>query len=427
MRPSTPISLRLKDVTLAQALTQLSRGLPNKENEPIHYYVMDGIVVITSAEAAARQLTTAFIDIRPIIVEMRKGFDAAYVNPWCFAGMTEDEIAKIPSGQKQQEAASRYTYPIVVEQIHRLITDVVDHDSWSETGIGYGSIGEEGGTLIVTTTARNIRRIRGVLDAFYKLAVSSNGQSTNALNVVPVGGGHITYADDLGIPEKTVTEYFNLRPLVDRLYTQAQSVEEDRFESTRGQILNRIDRLILDTVAPMSWRDDGGEIGSLRQLEWVMIVTHTPENIAKIRDILDCLNRATVANHFPSPAASAVAREPEVIRNDRLPDQTGEQVTAFINIHSLVKLWTDHLKNDNARGSVADLVSAITSSVAPPSWETQGARITQFGDLLVVTNTPKNVAAARKVLEDIYQAMSRGQFPSTSPSVFPDSQPSEQR
>src|SRR6201999_3081572 len=58
---------------------------------------------------------------------------------------------------------------------------------------------------------------------------------------------------------------------------------------TRQELVEQITKLITDTVAPESWRDSGGTIGSIRELQGQLIVTQTPENQKALVNLLEQL------------------------------------------------------------------------------------------------------------------------------------------
>jgi general secretion pathway protein D len=58
---------------------------------------------------------------------------------------------------------------------------------------------------------------------------------------------------------------------------------------TRTELIEQIVLLIQDTVAPDTWRDNGGTIGSVRDLGGQLIVTQTPENQGAVAALLEKL------------------------------------------------------------------------------------------------------------------------------------------
>jgi Flp pilus assembly secretin CpaC len=58
---------------------------------------------------------------------------------------------------------------------------------------------------------------------------------------------------------------------------------------TRQELVDAIIKLITETVAPDSWRDSGGSVGALRELQGQLIVTQTPENQRALVGLLEQL------------------------------------------------------------------------------------------------------------------------------------------
>jgi beta-lactamase regulating signal transducer with metallopeptidase domain len=61
---------------------------------------------------------------------------------------------------------------------------------------------------------------------------------------------------------------------------------------TRQEMVKSIIKLIEDTVATDSWKDNGGSVGALRELQGQLIVTQTPENHRDIVNLLDQLRES---------------------------------------------------------------------------------------------------------------------------------------
>ena len=54
-------------------------------------------------------------------------------------------------------------------------------------------------------------------------------------------------------------------------------------------MIDDIKKLITDTVAPDSWRDAGGTIGSIQELSGQLIVTQIADNHKKLQGVLEQL------------------------------------------------------------------------------------------------------------------------------------------
>ena len=60
-------------------------------------------------------------------------------------------------------------------------------------------------------------------------------------------------------------------------------------QPTRQDLVDSIVKLIEDTVSTDSWKDNGGTVGSLRELSGQLIVTQTPENQRNLVKLLEQL------------------------------------------------------------------------------------------------------------------------------------------
>jgi type II secretory pathway component GspD/PulD (secretin)/tetratricopeptide (TPR) repeat protein len=58
---------------------------------------------------------------------------------------------------------------------------------------------------------------------------------------------------------------------------------------TRQELVDAIIKLVTETVAPDSWRDSGGSVGAIRELQGQLIVTQTPENQGALVSLLEQL------------------------------------------------------------------------------------------------------------------------------------------
>lgn len=56
---------------------------------------------------------------------------------------------------------------------------------------------------------------------------------------------------------------------------------------TRERLVQAITKLIIDTVSTDSWKDHGGSVGALRELEGQLIITQTPENHKQVVQLLE--------------------------------------------------------------------------------------------------------------------------------------------
>jgi general secretion pathway protein D len=64
---------------------------------------------------------------------------------------------------------------------------------------------------------------------------------------------------------------------------------DDAAGGTRAELVDQIISLIQDTVASDTWRDNGGNVGTIRELSGQLIVTQTPENQRQLVRLLEQL------------------------------------------------------------------------------------------------------------------------------------------
>ena len=65
--------------------------------------------------------------------------------------------------------------------------------------------------------------------------------------------------------------------------------DEQNQQGGRNELVDQIVTLIQDIVDPESWRDNGGAVGSVRELSGQLIVTQTPKNLRALQALLEQL------------------------------------------------------------------------------------------------------------------------------------------
>jgi hypothetical protein len=105
----------------------------------------------------------------------------------------------------------------------------------------------------------------------------------------------VSSADDL--QKDTMTRVYDVRDLL-QAAAGAKRQPADGAPDKRFPLLVRpgqdaptageaaVTKLITATVAPASWRDNGGDVGSARMLAGQLIVTQTPENQEAVEDLI---------------------------------------------------------------------------------------------------------------------------------------------
>jgi len=80
-------------------------------------------------------------------------------------------------------------------------------------------------------------------------------------------------------PANVVTRVYDVRELALNLADPQQG------GLSREEAVNRIIRRV-QTIAPFSWKDFGGQVGSVRELSGQLIVTHTPAIQKRVAELL---------------------------------------------------------------------------------------------------------------------------------------------
>ena len=70
---------------------------------------------------------------------------------------------------------------------------------------------------------------------------------------------------------------------------QNQQQNQQNTGPTRQELVDSIIKLITDTISPDSWRDSGGSVGAIKELQGQLIVTQTPENQKALVNLLEQL------------------------------------------------------------------------------------------------------------------------------------------
>jgi type II secretory pathway component GspD/PulD (secretin) len=151
------------------------------------------------------------------------------------------------------------------------------------------------------------------------------------------------------------------------MFGGGQSMEQSASPGGREPADSLI-KLLQDTVSSESWKDNGGSLGSLRELSGQLVVTQTPENQRRISDVLDELRgdrgRMVIVRAYwlmlepenvPGIAPSAGGKELPVI-DDKLIDAKhlycAGQTMCFSG-------QTVHITSGRTRSIVTDLTPVV--------------------------------------------------------------------
>ena len=231
------------------------------------------------------------------------------------------------------------------------------------------------------------------------------------------------------VPPTRIGERYPARPVEGRATTSPAGGGDAPY--TREQLVDMFLTLIRETVDPDSWRDNGGTLGAIREIQGQLIVTQSEENQRQLAELLRQL-RETSAKMvtvradwvFLSPAdlrrlAKPLPGDPSLLAVDRaaldklLADGAASgfngQVTGF-------NAQTVHIASGPARTVVSEQTPVVGGGDNTAAYEPV-ASVVQAGLLLEVT--PVLTPDASSVMLDVQSVASDWKSPSARPATRP--------
>ena len=95
--------------------------------------------------------------------------------------------------------------------------------------------------------------------------------------------GVVTVSTAERLATKTVVRIYDIRPLVEFLATRVAPNEA----VSRQEIVDTVTKMIEDTIDTESWKDNGGSVGSLREILGLLVVEQLPSNQKRVQDLLE--------------------------------------------------------------------------------------------------------------------------------------------
>lgn len=154
---NTPVALRLRDVSFARLLRQVIESVAPPPSL-LDYTAREGVVTVTSKEAINQDVFSKVYDIRDLLIvltpievqnqefgQVQQAGRGSAQNPFQGGGGSSPEDLE----DQQQE---------LLDDLVELMEQTITPDSWISAG-GNGSVNDFNGTLIVTQTDENHRRI----------------------------------------------------------------------------------------------------------------------------------------------------------------------------------------------------------------------------------------------------------------------------
>ncbi len=178
-----------------------------------------------------------------------------------------------------------------------------------------------------------------------------------------------------------------------------------------------VTNLLTSGVAPKTWDENGGNLGKMYQIGDVLVVIQTPDNLAEVNKVFDCLRRAITANYFAktdSITRAAVKTDMRIIYVDD-SGVGGEIETEYINLSPLISIFSDGQSPRNpsppsSENIVETICQILIDRVDADSWNANGGStgsLRTVRSVLVVTQTPRNLAKVRTALMTLYESALR--------------------
>ena len=164
---------------------------------------------------------------------------------------------------------------------------------------------ELNGVLAITQTPENLTAIRRLLDGLHRSI------STNDFPLIPTTSPSAGNSRRAPASTQPVTECFNIRPLVDELRMRKGSTTSQAASTQTAVDANPIFNivpLLTDSIDPASWNDEASDTrdrpGMISEINGILVVTQSPENLQAVRRALEKLHEGLRAKNRRSGPTS---------------------------------------------------------------------------------------------------------------------------
>ncbi len=169
IEPGNPITLSLANVPADKALRLILDQLGG-DLVPLSFTIDDGVVTISTTENINKNTNIRVYDIRDLLVQAANFNDAPDFDLVTITkGNQDKQLGQGGGGGGNQASLFKQgantvaTRTELTEQIMNLIQESVDPDGWRKNGGLTSAMSEHNGSLIVTTTSQNHRKILDLL------------------------------------------------------------------------------------------------------------------------------------------------------------------------------------------------------------------------------------------------------------------------
>ena len=195
-----------------------------------------------------------------------------------------------------------------------------------------------------------------------------------------VRDGIVFISDEEGVRQYPLTAVYDVRDLLKPRKGLDVPAGDRSTRAARDDLIKTIQQ----TVDPGTWDAGSGYAIGERMIGGHLVITHTPDTLKKVQELLDSLRRARVLEEAETEAYAV-----------------GDLLVSPGKVST-----TDFRRDPEVARKMTDLVTLIQEVIEPGLWNPEdGAppRIRGNSEVLVVTHTPEIQAKVMKLLEDLRQ------------------------
>jgi len=402
---------------------------------PLAYTVRDNVVVISTREDLQRDTDVRVYDLRPLIAGQsvpllyRRVIDSCILDSAIDAG-----VIRVPHGYSHRgmsfglvDALKEAYPPPQTWNLIDAIRQVVEPESWRETGGSRGTLHYVRGLAVIEQDALSHRKVQCLLDSLLRLypysKTASSHHDSDHRQVIRVVTAQV---DDVDGPSEPCRRKMNQRLPKLRLQKTPFDSVIALLRDMQGLPIH-VRKEALDAAGIERNQDLSVNLRNIRfQTALDLILrdvvagdvppTYTAANGGILISTADDLDRLTVtrlydirplielAVRLPEPMERAIAHS--VWRLTHHPPPSTQPATALSSLPADQKqrLLGKYVADIIRRGAIPDLLGPVYQSVAPDSWRGAGGwvgSLREFDGVLVVTHTP----AAQRQIARLLQAL----------------------
>jgi hypothetical protein len=214
------------------------------------------------------------------------------------------------------------------------------------------------------------------------------------------------------LAKDTLTLIYNVRDLL------AAMVSSKEY-ATDQESADALSKMLTDFISSDSWRDNGGNVGSVREMMGLLIITQTPDNHRKIEALLDLLRRRGSIRSptpFPFESGSAVHAPLTQPAETETPTANENDELQIYDVRDLIDLLArqpnlhdPNFPDESPRDAASrEITETLDSTIAPDSWFENGGTLGMMHEamgMLIVRQSRENQKAVRQVLEAMRTAL----------------------